>query len=451
MKGYTRQKRHLKKIREIKKQKTYARTELGEYDETPDDPNIELEYYSVSVQTDVLGNYQKSSALQCAFSVLISGATYTIGKKIMIHMNQKFCSKSAFYEAQKKILRAVCEFADESMDKARKNMSKNAIVCGDGRYPIRRNSSHCSFDIIDIENNKIIALGIVDKASIYHPDETFNDTSNLLESEAMRRAIDQLGDYKLKIEAFVIDGDNKNRSLLETKDFHPKILRDPNHLYLSFERYLNKELTENKYMVQDCNDCFRGIRIKITSWYAALLYCEFDPEVKKFAWSSTVGHLTGDHSQCIPHDPTDFVWETGVENPLVAVKLKEILDKRTNDFDLTIYRTTTNLSESFHNEQLIYDDKTVSFPISQELRDKLALLRHNEGLMFENQLRKRLNLPDLEPDNLMKIVVMDAIREETKLLRHTTVYRNTERLYRKNLSESHKKQKPGDYRDTDSE
>lgn len=174
-------------------------------------------------------------------------------------MNRKFCSKSTFYEAQKSILQAVIKYMDVSMSNARKNPSINAIVCGDGRYPIRPNASHCSFDIIDIETNEIIAIGIVDKNSVYHPDETFMDTSNLLESEALQRAIDQFRECKQKIKAFIIYGDNKNRTLLETEDFHPKIMVNTNHLYLSFERYLNKELSENKHMVQDCKDCFKGI------------------------------------------------------------------------------------------------------------------------------------------------------------------------------------------------
>ena len=49
---------------------------------------------------------------------------------------------------------------------------------------------------------------MVDKNLSYHPDETFKDTSNLLETEAMRRAIAQLDDIKEKIVGFVIDGDN---------------------------------------------------------------------------------------------------------------------------------------------------------------------------------------------------------------------------------------------------
>lgn len=118
-------------------------------------------------------------------------------------------------------------------------------------------------------------------------------------------------------------------------------------------------------MVPGISDCFRGIRMKIESWYSCLIFSNFDSEVKKFAWRSTVGHLTGDHSMCLPHDECPIAWITGLENPEAAVKLQDILYKREKDFDLTIFKGTTNLNESFHKEQLIYDDKTVCFPISQ--------------------------------------------------------------------------------------
>lgn len=122
------------------------------------------------------------------------------------------------------------------------------IACGDGRYPIRRNSSHWSFDIIDINMNKIISIGIVDKPSQYQEDETYEGSSYLLESEASKRAIENLSDYKSKISGFTIDGDNKKLKLLQTDDFHPAIYRDPNHLILSFDRYLTEERFSNSFI-----------------------------------------------------------------------------------------------------------------------------------------------------------------------------------------------------------
>lgn len=62
--------------------------------------------------------------------------------------------------------------------------------------PRKKNSSHCSFDVFDCKNNKVLALGVVDKQFVYHPNETFNKTSNLLESKAIKRAIEQLKDFK---------------------------------------------------------------------------------------------------------------------------------------------------------------------------------------------------------------------------------------------------------------
>lgn len=56
-----------------------------------------------------------------------------------------------------------------------------------------------------------MALGVVEKKPKYHPNETFDKTSNLLESEAMKGAIEQLKDYKNHINGFSLYGDNKNK------------------------------------------------------------------------------------------------------------------------------------------------------------------------------------------------------------------------------------------------
>lgn len=66
----------------------------------------------------------------------------------------------------------------------------------------------------------------------------------MLETEAMKRALNQISPYKEKVSSFVIDGDNKNKKLLEDDQY--TIFRDPNHLIESFNKYLDKELSENK-------------------------------------------------------------------------------------------------------------------------------------------------------------------------------------------------------------
>lgn len=104
-------------------------------------------------------------------------------------MNRKYVSKTAFYEVQKKVAKSVENYSNESMQKELDATEDGAILSGDGRYPIRRNSLHCTFDIINTQSNKVIALGVVDKQSTHHPDETFTSTSNMLETEAMNRAL----------------------------------------------------------------------------------------------------------------------------------------------------------------------------------------------------------------------------------------------------------------------
>ena len=266
----------------------------------------------------------------------------------------------------------------------------------------------------------------------------------------MAREITKLNDIKNKIGGFVIDGDNKNRSILENEHFN--IYRDPNHLVLYFGRYLTTELSKHKDMIEGCNDCFFGIRVKIEGWYSFLMYCNYDTEIKKYAWSSTVGHLIGDHSQCLPHNETFEVWQIGLDHPEVSVLLQEILDKRTGDFDQTVYGGTTNLNESFHKEQLVFDDKSLYFPVSQEIRDKLALLRHNEGPLYEIELRKRLKLFDISLENEQKIRMMNTERLKQSEFRSTPEFRSQEHINRKIVSEKRKKEKPGDYkRETDSD
>lgn len=137
------------------------------------------------------------------------------------------------------VAQAVQQYANESMEEALKSTQDNSIFSGDGRYPIRRNASHCSFDIINTDTYKVVALGIVDKKSFYHLEEDFELTSNMLETEAMKRALNQISPYKEKVSSFVIDGDNKNKKLLEGEQY--TIFRDQNHLIKSFNKYLDKE------------------------------------------------------------------------------------------------------------------------------------------------------------------------------------------------------------------
>ena len=56
---------------------------------------------------------------------------------------------------------------------------------------------------------KIVALGVVDKKSSYHPEESFESSSNMMETEALERALNQFEPNTLKnVTCVVFDGNN---------------------------------------------------------------------------------------------------------------------------------------------------------------------------------------------------------------------------------------------------
>lgn len=117
---------------------------------------------------------------------------------------------------------------------------------------------------------------------------------------------------------------------------------------------------------------------------------------------NSIEHLKGNHNDCLIHKYTAFVWDIGIRYDEAAKTLFAILDKRTNDFDLTFRNATTNFNESFHWKQLKFGTKNIVFPKSQIIRDQLSVLHHNEGPQFALELREMLELPKLNQENEIK-------------------------------------------------
>lgn len=302
---------------------------------------------------------------------------------------------------------------------------------------------------MDTKNNKIVGFGCADKQGYYHPEETFAKSSNLLESEAFRRLLDQL-DCKEKVTGFVIDGDNKNPGILQQDDFNPPIFRDPNHLSLSFNRYLDQQLSENKRMIDGISDCFRNLREKIKKWYSFLIHSPLDIDTKKAAWLNTVSHLLGYHENCLYHKYSEFCQKIGLEHDECAEKLYFILLARVNDFDGVIYGGSTQQNESFHKVQLSFGGKDVVYPRSQITRDYFALLKYNEGPKFEFEMRKRLHLPELDLYNQEKIQNEQENAEAMKVMLKKPEYQKKMRKYKKKKASLNKSQK-GDYKPPENE
>ena len=413
------------------------------------EPEIAKRQVTEVVVTDippvVLPCTNKSPPKLCVFSTLVSGGTFNQMETFCANMNIQYVAKTTFYRIQKQIGSIIKELAEESMRKCRESLTRDSIVCADGRYPIRRNSSHCTVDIIDNKTGKVLALGTVDKTSTFHPNETFNDTSNMMETEALRRALSQFETFE-NLTSIVIDGDNKNKKVIEDTGKDIKILRDPNHAKLSFEKYLSKETNKWKTMDPSGQDCFAGVREKIKRWYTDLLYMDIPLEQKKMQWMNVVEHLLGNHSNCLQHDPTSYIWKEGLDNPEVALKLKEILENRISDFENIVAGCATQKSESFHRIQLIFGDKSLRFPVSQEIRDYLAILHQNEGETYIRELRDRLKIRSfqIKQNAIIQRRIDERLRNSE--IRRTFEYRKHEAKYRSEKSKSNKKSKLGDYK-----
>ncbi|KAK8844313.1 hypothetical protein M9Y10_024526 [Tritrichomonas musculus] len=75
----------------------------------------------------------------------------------------------------------------------------------------------------------------------------------MLESEAHKRAVNQI-EIKNKVCGFVLDGDNKKHKILQQNEFMPQVFKDPNHLSLCFNRYLDSKLSEKKKIIPGVTD-----------------------------------------------------------------------------------------------------------------------------------------------------------------------------------------------------
>ena len=183
-------------------------------------------------------------------------------------------------------------------------------------------------------------------------------------------------------------------------------------------------------MIPGNSDCFYGIREKIKKWYRFLLFTDMPTDQKKFLWENTTNHLRGNHSYCLPHEHTDFVWGNGIDHPEVSAKLDEIIKSRSSDFDKIKTGLSTQANESFHETQLKYGDKGHRYPVSQETRDYLAVLAWNERETFERELRQRLHLSGLDAHYdaiVQRGIESRATRSQT---RRESAYRRAEANYR---------------------
>lgn len=137
MSGWTKQKAHLRKIRNIKRNSNNE----NNIEETTNLP--QPQYDDIDIQCNLNNNQKiKHSPMECTFATHAAGLTFTQAKHFSAEMNESYTSETSFYKMQKKLDPVVQEYAKESMQAARTQsmlQSNNEIyVSGDGRYPVKK-------------------------------------------------------------------------------------------------------------------------------------------------------------------------------------------------------------------------------------------------------------------------------------------------------------------------
>lgn len=84
MSGRTNQKRHFRKIRMLR----------SNYDVSNEEEIEEVEKVDIKSNWDLISH--KPSPIECAFTALVSGNTFTSTSEYSRHMNQHFTSKTSF-------------------------------------------------------------------------------------------------------------------------------------------------------------------------------------------------------------------------------------------------------------------------------------------------------------------------------------------------------------------
>ena len=96
---------------------------------------------------------QKLHALNFVFSIIACGLHYA--KTAFFFLND-ICppAKSTFYYLQKKVVKALCQMAVESMNKAAKETRKNDIIAVDGAWKHCRDGYECQAAFMNQRTDK---------------------------------------------------------------------------------------------------------------------------------------------------------------------------------------------------------------------------------------------------------------------------------------------------------
>ena len=391
-----------------------------------------------------------------AISNYVNGSTYTKSKRILAAQGMASSPKTTYYRYQKKVGNSIIELAKESMREEANKMTSNSSISCDGAYAHRRNSSQCHGVFVDCKTKKIVAGSVVTKA---RKDGDFLGASNMMETEVVKRNLEQID--RTKIKQFVHDQDNKIGNLVEksVQGVDEKI--DPNHGKKILLRFWNKLVDGAFRTIYKVNDyavsavryltaiqykkMFHGLKKHTQDWFNCLLYDkEMNNNNKKESWQNVEMHVLNNHSRCNHLEKKSFIWKNGLKFPELQNDFHHFVLASSVAFEKIDPNLHTNINESIHSEtSKIADKNTAWSKDGYESRVYYSYLKHNKPdecfMLIRNKNKVQVNDVDRQ-------CIEETISERNyyRTKRSTKEYKKKDALRRKEYKES-MKSKPGDY------
>lgn len=418
-----------------------------------------------------------------AISCVENGSTFTQSRGILAAQGIESPPKSTYYYHQKKVNSTIKQLCEQSLKKEAENMKPNSTISLDGAYAHRRNSSMCHAAFINHENNKIVAGSVVTKT---RKGGNFSGSSNMLESECIKRNIKQIEINK--VNKFCHDRDNKSRDLMKNANPNMEEIIDVNHAKKGFETIWKKLINGVYHVASSSISCvatsavsiaastvnvaatigkatakvvekgasvvcnveyrknFNGLKTHVKRWFEYLLKKkDLTTEQKLLKWKNVEHHVLGDHSACQHRKAVKYVWKKGVQSKELRDEFHLFTEEAAEIFNNVNPKVTTNPNESLNAAAARIANKSIPWgKDSYEARIAYTYLKHNEpencSLMIREKNKVKINDIDLK-----FITERAEDRMSRKEIRSSSLYQQNELKRRTKFKSEMSKNKKGDY------
>ena len=412
------------------------------------------------------GFLKKADPKIMAFQAIYTGTGYKEQASTMLMQGIDVPVESTFYKAQQGVAKDIVTDTKEQCKIEASKIKNGANLSEDGTWNHMKNGSAATVTVIDVDRQKVVAYHVVQK-SVGSFVGNFEGPSNMMESEGVRRVLDQLDEFiRDKIINFIHDNDNKTSRIIADTTFMINDLFDPGHSVQSIERSAktyfdkcadvlyrekNKQILESQSNEQKLVECmpkrgrmkgaitktslqkpYTALIPKLKAWFNYLVHNVKERDKRKAMWLNTVNHLLGDHSHCIhpsdyarshpgrprknPNDEKEmWVWKEGQEDKILEAQLAFFIGKTAERLD-KISDTSTQSNESLNASISRHCPKNKVFTASVEARVSIAIAKKNDPHFPTKFITKHFpnSVPQKAIDKLWK---MENERLEDRILK----------------------------------